>query len=765
MSEFIIESDVLVSYAGNSETVTIPSSVKTIPETAFNEQNTIKTLILPLAIKSLKNVSFRNLSHLEILRCSEGLYKQLCDEMQFKAFLGFCMDSSNLRQDDWAGIAKQINIQKRILQPFVADDDVATLTAYLNASLEINAPIRFEVRDWLLDQARAADKQNVHTWLMDYKNRTKDESAEEKIRNDRETAAVADPCASWVLESDWEWKKLPDKTICITRYKGQERNITIPPKVDAINVTRLGDHAMQNNPAPMSVVLPIGITHIGVAAFKGCENLNHVELPTTLISIGVEAFSGCNSLTRVELLEPGSTVMHTTVPVDGVGRAAFKDCRKLKSVVLPDHMAFIGREAFYDCTGLLEVSLPRQLTTIRKSAFEGCTSLTAVTLPKKTVTVADSAFAGCIRLEKIDIPQSVSDCSSTAFANTQWDTDQGDWLIVNRCLLAYRGNETQLTIPENVTRIRQNAFLRQSALLSVRLPEGVTEIGSYAFAWCEKLREVNFPESLISISSRAFMCCYALKKINVPSTVEHIGIGAFENTGWSFDQGDYIILNGILLRYRGLGYHAEVPEGVTAIGDQAFIASSVGIVTLPQSLTRIGVSAFSMCLYLENISIPEGVTEIGNYAFRRCISLKADSITFPSSLKSVGRCILVGCHAPEKDSSLQAVAALAPRKDLWGRKLSKAVIAFNSPSIRTLYCGPKHDEFEAAVRDAGGVFSVTKSDAVTHILTDGETPPAKKKTDAKKGKAKDTEKEPIIINADEFIAKYLPFYTKPDVED
>ena len=70
-----------------------------------------------------------------------------------------------------------------------------------------------------------------------------------------------------------------------------------------------------------------------------------------------------------------------------------------------------------------------------------------------------------------------------------------------------------------------------------------------------------------------------------------------------------------------------VEEGVTSIGDFAFESlSSLSSVTLPDTITRIGDSAFFDCSFTE-ISIPN-VTYIGNGAFSGCEELKSISIPF-----------------------------------------------------------------------------------------------------------------------------------------
>lgn len=77
-----------------------------------------------------------------------------------------------------------------------------------------------------------------------------------------------------------------------------------------------------------------------------------------------------------------------------------------------------------------------------------------------------------------------------------------------------------------------------------------------------------------------------------------------------------------------------VEDGVTGISDYSFqTCLNLTEVTLPDSLTRIGQSAFTAC-GLENIVIPEGVTHIGYAAFSSCDRLK--SITLSDQLTYLG---------------------------------------------------------------------------------------------------------------------------------
>ncbi len=80
--------------------------------------------------------------------------------------------------------------------------------------------------------------------------------------------------------------------------------------------------------------------------------------------------------------------------------------------------------------------------------------------------------------------------------------------------------------------------------------------------------------------------------------------------------------------------------GITSIGTNAFgYAHSLQSITLPNSLTSIGASAFNMS-GLTSITIPDSVTSIGEEAFSGNYSLQ--SITLPDSLTSIGPSAFAG---------------------------------------------------------------------------------------------------------------------------
>jgi len=142
-----------------------------------------------------------------------------------------------------------------------------------------------------------------------------------------------------------------------------------------------------------NVVVPDGVTEIGMKAFLGCSKLTSITLPESVTEIGWGAFSGCSSLTSVVI--PESVVQ--------IGGEAFKDCSSLTSIVIPKGVTEIGIKTFSGCKSLTQIEIPENVVRIREYAFAKCDSLQKIEIHKYMQSIDGNAFFGCLGLKCLKI--------------------------------------------------------------------------------------------------------------------------------------------------------------------------------------------------------------------------------------------------------------------------------------------------------------------------------------------------------------------------
>ncbi len=97
---------------------------------------------------------------------------------------------------------------------------------------------------------------------------------------------------------------------------------------------------------------------------------------------------------------------------------------------------------------------------------------------------------------------------------------------------------------------------------------------------------------------------------------------------------DFLIDNGVLIRYTGKATKIVIPDGVTVIGEDTFFLKDIVSVTMPDSVTVIENGAFSLCRSLTKVTLSKNLKSIGGGAFAACPKLK--SIRLPNGLERIG---------------------------------------------------------------------------------------------------------------------------------
>lgn len=164
--------------------------------------------------------------------------------------------------------------------------------------------------------------------------------------------------------------------------------------------------------------------------------------------------------------------------------------KDLTNYTINEKINTIGRLAFAE-SGLKEIIIPENVTDIEYGAFYGCTSLEKVTIPDTVKTIGTKAFADTPWLDN--------------WLNGESAGDEDDFLIVgDNILIAYRGKNTFIEIPEGVKQIGAEVFKGHSEIKNVTIPDSVTKIEADAFRNCSKLERINGAKNVRNIVRGAF---------------------------------------------------------------------------------------------------------------------------------------------------------------------------------------------------------------------------------------------------------------------
>ena len=422
--------------------------------------------------------------------------------------------------------------------------------------------------------------------------------------------------------------------ITITKYTGSDVNVTIPSEIEGYPVTKIGNRAFQNMPKLVTVTIPDGIVMIDEYAFYGCERLESADMPDSVETVGTGVYEGCVKLSSFHypknwknkvpdwaygnILRNCEKITSVTIPegVESIPARAFEGANYLKSVTLPSTLKTIGNNAFVDCTGITSFNLPDSVTQIGTRAFMGCTGIKDIELPDSLETLGERAFEGCNKLENVSFNDGLITIGYAAFYNCERlkaaelpdSVEEISGYAFENCKKL-----TSFHYPLNLEKAGEGIFQNAESLTSITVPEGITTLTPYIFDRANYLSSVELPSTLTTIGSRAFRYCSALSEITVPDSVKKIEEEAFKASGLK---------------------KVKLPEKIDKIETCTFQeCRSLTSVEFPSELITVGYGAFDQCERLTSVDLPDTVEVIDRYAFSNC--KKLESFHYPLNWETV----------------------------------------------------------------------------------------------------------------------------------
>ena len=436
------------------------------------------------------------------------------------------------------------------------------------------------------------------------------------------------------------------------------------------------------------VIVPDGVTSIGMDAFKMCKTLGNVLLPASITWIGNYAFFG-SSITSINF----------PLGVE-IGNAAFEGCASLKEIRLPEGMDVLSAGAFSDCSGLESIIFPNSLTTIENAVFDGCSKLKTLVLPENIVEIGLQCFDRCSALEKIVLPESLKiigggafarckqlkqiDCSDRVFrlfldacnaknllaatydylARNLLTTAKPDeqfakyikknilkifpMIIADDCAAAL---ETIVTIGGNIDKKNLDSMVA-TATTAQNVPSVTAWLLQYVAQHTDPVKvaaaekeQMDKALGLKKMTVADWKNIYEVKSIDS----EQVQLGKYSGTDTAVAVPDLIgkkkvtVLCGTFDGYAQL-QEVQLPDTITEISRAAFCGcTQLSAVTLPKKLKTLGGSIFANCSNLTQMEFPKSVAALGAGAFENCTALS--KVTLSPKIKKICMNTFAGCTA------------------------------------------------------------------------------------------------------------------------
>ncbi len=437
-SDFKMDGTTLISYTGTATDVSVPSDVKVIGEGAFQNNTTITRVTIPENVEKIEPYAFWGCSQLEKVGLGEGL-----GEVGDYVFAN-CPELESVYFPD--------NIARIGIMAFA---DCASLRT---------VKIPYTVR-------------SVHDTAFDGCYR---------LEIEYDIGTEGERFALYFSEKRKEMPEYED----IDNYGEAVTPPVQPPSEGELPVTQPG------NPGNASGSFLENLVN-GISDIFGGSDQPVIDIPGR--ELGTSTVVGNMAVVFMDNTQPqvssGGSSASESRDVQSMQEYTTEKSKGTVKYTLVDGSVLADR-AYYGYQNLGSLALPEGLEEIGEFSFAR-SSLQEVVIPEGVTSIGYGAFYHCDRLGQVQLPGTITHIAPKAFDHTGWvnlffEQGIGDYLVAgDGILLAYKGKEAQVRIPEGIRQIGPEVFQGHTEITSLTLPDSLEIIGEAAFADCDNLRQVS----------------------------------------------------------------------------------------------------------------------------------------------------------------------------------------------------------------------------------------------------------------------------------
>ncbi len=465
-------------------------------------------------------------------------------------------------------------------------------------------------------------------------------------------------------------------------YNSAITSITLPSKLTQVN-----SWIFQDAKNLTKVEFPSNITYIGSYILYGADNVKTIVIhnPEAVLedwmldnsgAETVEGWLGSTAEAHVYYSHVATSIGVKFKPLDKITEGLV-----IENGVLKDFNP--EADEVYQETKQLVLSADIEQTSLHTIASDALREIevSSIKMPMSLKKIEPYAFHEISTLETINIPRSVSEIGALAFygskdlkainvAPENANYSSIDGVLVNdsaktimQVPAAFVGDNGFYSIPDSVNGIESSAFIGVTGIIGLEF-KNIETIGTNAFKnaiVAPSQIALKLGEQVAEINNSAFEGCTGITSVDIAQNLERIGYAAFagcvninafnvdESNKWYSSNKDGVLYTKgkeVLLQAPGKCSNNAANNalnGVKEIYSFAFYGNTnIKEITIPESVVKIGDSAFALCNNLFNVSLPETLAIIGNKSFWGCDSLI--KITIPKNIKSIDVDAFTNCQ-------------------------------------------------------------------------------------------------------------------------